>query len=234
MRTLLLCSVLATFATAATAGRADAKPADTGTVKGTIEFKGTPPAPKLLDRKADPFCAKTKKYDESIVVSKQGGLRDVFVKVEGGKLRTPAPTTPVIIDQVECVYTPRVVGVINGQPIRIRNSDKTLHNVHAYVEGSTEFNLAQPAGARPIERTIEDADVLEVKCDVHAWMKSWAVMVDHRYFAVSVADGSFEIADVPAGSYTLSAWHPTLGKRTATIEVQAGKTVEQKLVFEQR
>jgi plastocyanin len=216
----------------ACAAPAEAGNSKTGSVKGTVRFKGKKPARKELDRKSDPFCAKTKAYDETLVVDKRGGLRDVFVQLEGKGLKATAPPNePVVLDQTACVYTPRVIGVVSGQPIEIRNGDKTLHNVHAYLDGSTEFNLAQPEGAQPIQRTLVDAGVFEIKCDVHPWMRAYAVLTEYAYFSVSAADGSFEIANAPAGTYTLSAWHAKLGKQTATITVAKGKTTTQNLVF---
>jgi hypothetical protein len=61
------------------------------------------------------------------------------------------------------------------------------------------------------------------KCDVHPWMSSWAGVVAHPFFAVSGADGSFEIQGLPAGTYTLEAWHETLGTQTQKVTVDAKK-----------
>ncbi len=206
------------------------KPAATGTIEGIIAFDGKPPARKLLDRSSDPVCAKTKALDASVVVT-DGGVESAFVVVGGKWAVAETPADPVVIDQKDCMYHPRVSGVMRGQKLQIRNSDGTMHNVHAYMDGSTEFNMAQPKGARPIERAFDTADVLELKCDVHRWMVGYAVVVDHPYYAVSGKGGAFTIANVPAGSHELEIWHPTLGKRTVKADVKPGKTVTVKATY---
>jgi hypothetical protein len=62
-------------------------------------------------------------------------------------------------------------------------------------------------------------------------MAAWAVVTDHPYFDVTEADGAFELRDVPVGTYTLEAWHPTLGLKTAKVKVKKGKTAKATFSF---
>src|SRR5688500_16185554 len=81
----------------------------------TVKFTGTAPAPAPLKREADPFCAKTKMTSEEVLV-KDGKLQNVFVRVLD--VSGPAPTTEAVVDQNNCMYRPRVSGVVAGQTIQ--------------------------------------------------------------------------------------------------------------------
>jgi hypothetical protein len=218
--------LLIVIALAAGTARADtpkpAPPPATGSIKGTVIFSGEAPDRKKLKRDSDPFCAKTEKLDEEIVVEK-GKLRDALVRIKNGSVPTaPPPATPVIIDQRECMYTPRVVGMIAGQKLEIRNSDGTFHNVRGTLSGKQLWNKPHPMGEPPLKldpSAAKAGDVVEIVCDVHAWMKAYAVVQDHPYFAVTGPDGVFEITGLQPGTYTLEAWHPKLGAKTLTVTI---------------
>jgi hypothetical protein len=71
---------------------------------------------------------------------------------------------------------------------------------------------------------LKAGEMLHIKCDIHAWMSGYVGIVDNPYYAVSAADGSFTITNVPTGMQTLNVWHEVFGMQTQTIDVQAGKT----------
>lgn len=194
-----------------------------GTIRGSIQFSGTAPVRKIVDTSSDAACGPKQEADTVIVT--KGKLQDVHVRIKNGTAgKYKAPTTSVVIEQDGCVYRPHVLGAMVGQPVAIKNKDKTMHNVHAYIGKETWFNRSQPKGAPAIvERdTGEAGEVFELKCNVHAWMHSYMPITDHPFFDVSGTDGSFEIKNVPAGTYTLEAWHPTLGLKSSKVTVGAG------------
>jgi len=204
-----------------------------GTITGVVSFSGKPPPRAALDRSRDPVCARDAMLDEAVLVA-DGKLADVHVRIKSGTAGThAAPAAPVVVDQTRCMYRPRVIGAMVGQKLVVRNSDPTFHNVRATRGEATDFNLAHPAHHGDIVRdTIAPAgEVLTLRCDVHPWMRGYVAVTDHPYFAVTGADGAFSIADVPAGTYTLEAWHPALGLKTTTIKVKAGKTVKAAFTF---
>jgi hypothetical protein len=198
--------------------------AATGSIKGTVIFEGEAPERLPLVRDTDPYCHRTPKLSEDVVVTK-GKLRDVLVRIKNGTGgKHAAPAQPVVLDQQACMYRPRVVGLLAGQKLVARNSDGTFHNVHGTLNGKLLWNKPQAAqapelsldpGARP-------GDVVEVVCDVHPWMRAYAVVHDHPYFAVTGDDGAFEIRGLPPGTYTLEAWHPKLGERSLTVKIGTG------------
>ncbi|HTM23099.1 MAG TPA: carboxypeptidase regulatory-like domain-containing protein [Kofleriaceae bacterium] len=212
---------------------AHAAPA-TGAVGGVVRFDGPAPERAPLARDRDPVCAREPMLAEEIVVT-AGKLRDVHVRIRSGTAGVHrAPEAPVVIDQTACMYRPRVVGIMAGQKLVVRNSDPTFHNVHGSQAGSDLFNDAQPARQPAIERpvTVPAGEVLALRCDVHPWMRAFVAVTDHPFFAVTGADGAFTIAGLPPGRYTLEAWHPVLGLRTAAIRVRAGKTAHADFAFQ--
>ena len=205
-----------------------------GSIKGAIKLDGKAPKREPLNMKADPFCAKQQSgLDEEVVVASGGGLKNVVVRIAKGVSKPPAaPTDPAVIDQNGCMYRPRVVVAQAGQPVEIRNSDQTLHNVHTYKGPATLFNVAQVQGMPAIKKKFPTVgDVIKFKCDVHPWMTGYVLVTDNKFHAVTGDDGSFDIKDVPPGKYTIEAWHEKLGTKTQEVTVAADKPVELKLEF---
>lgn len=210
--------------------QAQAKQPATGGIKGTVIFEGTPPERATLRRDTDPYCARTPRDAEDVIVTK-GKLKDVLVRIQNGSRgkhaapNRPAPSGPAVIDQRDCMYTPRVLGVVVGQKLAVRNSDGTFHNVRGKVQPDKAlWNKPHPAGdpELKLDTPAKPNDVVEVACDAHPWMRAYAVVQDHPFFAVSREDGTFEITGLAPGKYTLEAWHPTLGMKKMDIKIGTG------------
>jgi len=201
-----------------------------GDLTGTVTLKGTPPAEKdITPLKEDATCgklpgaatAKTTHY----VVGAKGELANCVVIVKGvpGAKSTGASAAPMVVDQKACIYLPHIFAVQTGQKIVVKNSDPVIHNVHTTpTSGAPEFNQAQMAGGPDLNLSIDKAEnFLRFKCDVHPWMFAYATAVDHPYFAVTGADGTFKIANVPPGKYTVEALHRKAGAVSQEVEVKA-------------
>jgi plastocyanin len=212
--------------------------AGTAPITGTVTLTGTPPEMAMTKRDADPFCARTPTKDEEVVVGPAGQLKNVIVRITKGVTGTnyEPPMQNVTIDQTNCMYRPRVAMIMAGQSLLIRNSDQTLHNVHTYKGASTLFNQAEVPGLPAIAKTFKDAtgEILKFKCDVHPWMTGYVGVSAHPFFAVTAEDGKFEIAKVPAGKYTLEAWHERFGTKSQEITVEAGKPTTVSFAFESK
>ncbi|MCC6234785.1 MAG: hypothetical protein IT580_19235 [Verrucomicrobiales bacterium] len=184
--------------------------AQAGDITGKVTLKGTPPAEKALP--LDPACGKLwpneKPKTRFFVTGADNGLAEVLVYLKGGDLKPDAAAKPALLDQKGCEYVPHILGLQTGQKLIVRNSDPVLHNVHGTPKINKEFNLAQMAGGKDIERTFESSEVfVRMKCDVHVWMFSYVGVLPHSYHAVTDKDGNFKISGVPAGKYTLVAAH---------------------------
>jgi hypothetical protein len=195
-----------------------------GSIKGKVRFDGTPP-PSGTSFGADPVCTAGDHPTSEVVVDAKGGLAQAVVYLKKAKAQA-APADPVVVTQDGCEYTPRVVVVRDGQKLEIHNGDPTFHNVRGnQQDGKVAFNLPQNKGAKPIVRDDlgDPGDVVSLACDVHPWMKGWAMVLDHPYFAITAADGSFVIDGLKPGKYELVAWHPTLGTKKKKVTVKKGK-----------
>jgi len=207
-----------------------------GSINGTVAFAGKAPEAKDLPRKADPVCAAKPMKDNEVIVNGNGTLKDVLVRVAPGSVKGKfsSPDQTVNVKQQDCMYVPRVQGAVAGQVVQIENDDKTMHNVHTYKGQETILNQGQPAGSPPIKKdnVATEAAVLKFKCDVHPWMSGFVVVSDHPFFQTTGADGSFKLDKVPAGKYTVEAWHSKYGLKTASVTVEPNKPADLKFSYD--
>jgi hypothetical protein len=201
------------------AKRVDA--AKAGRLAGRVTIEGQVPANPVVRTESDPNCAAngaTITLEEYAV--QNGGLDNVFVYIKDGlgAYYFDTPTEVVTLDQQGCRYRPRVFGAQVGQPIDISNSDPTLHNVNAVASANRGFNFGQPIQGMKNTTSFAAPEVMvRFKCDVHGWMSAYAGILEHPYFAVTSGGGTFELKNVPAGTYTVEAWHERLGRQTQTV-----------------
>jgi carboxypeptidase family protein len=208
----------------AAGGGAAAGAMGTSVVSGKVSFDGPAPSNPKVKMSADAYCLKQHAGEVEIpetAVSADKGLANVFIYVKDGIKGTyPPPSTPAQIDQKGCSYTPHVFGMVAGQSLDIINSDATLHNIHAFPEKNEAFNLGMPVQGMKYTKKFDKPEVMvKIKCDVHGWMLAWCGVVTHPFFAVSGPDGTYTIKDLPAGTYTLEAWHEKLGTQTQQVTV---------------
>lgn len=203
-------------------------PANPGRVSGSAVYSGALPDPSPITvTKDQAVCGLTQHVPETLMVGAGGALKNVVVSIDGITRGMPFPAgARPTLDQRGCWFIPHVQVVPVGAEIDILNSDGILHNIHTFPKNNPPINMAQPKFKKVMSHAFARPDVVKVNCDVHGWMNAWIVVAPHPYFAVTAADGRFTLAGVPAGTYTLRAWHETLGTREQTIAVQPGGTVE--------
>jgi len=210
--------------------------ATSGALIGRVSFEGAAPGNPMVKISGDPMCAAAHANGlafENYVV-KDGGLENVFVYVKDGlgNYYFEAPAEAVKLDQQGCRYVPHVVGLQVGQPLEVSNSDETMHNVHAVPAVNREMNIGQHIKDQKNTHTFTGAEVMvPLKCDLHPWMKAYIGVVTHPYYAVTKDGGRFELKNLPAGTYTIEAWHEKAGTRTQQVTIGPKETKDVSFTF---
>ena len=198
----------------------------TGTIQGVIRFTGTVPPAKQVPT----GDGGTIEHRDLIVDAKTKGLRWVIAALEDAPAQPKLKDTdaPVVIDQKDMLFLPRVVAVQHGRPVRFDNSDQVNHSVSIF-SAVKENNLNVFVTAKdPVTRafTAEKAP-LRIGCVLHPSMTAWLYVAPHAWVAVSDAKGAFAIKDVPPGKYSLLLKHPDTGaEERRAVEVKAGQKTE--------
>jgi plastocyanin len=192
-----------------------ADPAAAAELSGTVSFQGAPPRRIPIDMSADAGC-RGENYSESLVVN-DGRLQNVFVYLKGGFAYAP-PAQPVVVEQRGCRYVPHVVGVTVSQPVEYRNTDPTIHNIHGMPKDNDAWNVSQTGQSPAMTRVFHDPELMiPVKCNQHPWMHMYINVVDSPFFAVTDAQGHFELKGIPPGTYDLVFVHESMGQQVHAI-----------------
>lgn len=216
------------------------KPVDmatVGSVTGTVKLDGTPPRMREINMAATPNCARQHSgpvMTQDVVLGDGSALQNVVVFLKGNfsAYSFPKATQPQEIDQKGCMYVPHVLALQIGEPLNVVNSDPTTHNIHPMPKYNREWNESEPPGATPIRKVFTHQEVaMPVKCNVHPWMKAYIAVLDSPYFQVTGKDGSFDLKNVPPGTYTLVAWQEYYGTTQQTITISPKQEQKVDLTF---
>lgn len=196
-----------------------------GAISGVITYEGELPALTPMEVTKDRKVCGKNKPDESLLVDpKTQGIQNVVVYVKNIKSgKSWSRDTTLQMEQIGCVFTPRVLIVPANQPFYMLNNDGILHNIHTRSELNRAINKAQPKFLKKLKLSFAKPEFVKVACDVHNWMAAWVVVADNPYYTSTDAKGGFELTNIPAGTYELEIWHEKLGKQTTQVEVTAGQ-----------
>jgi hypothetical protein len=196
--------------------------AHAGSIVGEVKFTdGVPKLSPVKVTKDQDYCGDTLP-NETYLVDSSGGLKNVVVFLDVVQVALPVdPQKDNVIENTGCRYTPRVLAMRKGERLRVRNNDPKLHIPHSYLNDKTVFMLSLPFKNTILDATqkIRDAGLLKLVCDTHAWMLGFVHVFDHPFFAVTDDKGAFSIPNIPAGVYTLRAWHEHVGVQSQDIVV---------------
>lgn len=206
-------------------GYAGGDVADGGKITGTVTAASPKPDLELKITKDNETCDKGPKVAGAVLVA-GGKVQNAVVMLEDIKAGKPLQNGSPVVDNVHCSFVPRVSVAYVGDELQAKNSDPVMHNTHLFQAAGNKnvFNIALPQKDQIIKKTLKKSGLMDVKCDAHEWMRSWIYVSPHPYVALTGADGTFELTDVPAGDYTVKVWHELLGEKTGTATVDAGGT----------
>ena len=198
-------------------------------LKGSVRFVGKLPRGQHVSMTADPVCSRSHPNGadlNEVAADAQGDLAGVVVYISSGAppSDSAAAPAPVTLEQEGCMYRPAVVAVQATQKLKIVNDDQTMHNIHALPRNNREWNQAQVPGSVALEKSFAREEIgIPVKCNVHPWMRGYVAVFNNPYFAVTPANGRFEIRNLAPGQYTVTAWHEKLGSLSQKISVNPGQ-----------
>ena len=196
-------------------------PAGAGTVTGTVALRPAAKSKVPPRYYLGPYRSARGEIADSTV------FQEVVVLLQGETLTQnyPPPAHPLKMAQHGQQFIPRVLPVLVGTTVEFPNQDNFYHNVFS-VAGGERFDLGRFGQGGSASQTFTRPALVVIHCEIHADMKAYVLVLDHPFFALPDAGGRFRISEVPAGTYTLKAWHPTQGEQTVQVVVPATGTVE--------
>lgn len=205
-----------------------------GTVSGKVTYEGTPAKMKPIDMSKEPSCAKmypTPQVSENVVTGAGNSLENVVVYVSAGAPDEGAPSSAAVFTQKGCRYIPHLLAFQVNQELKIQNEDQTSHNIHPLPKLNREWNKSQPPGTPAISEKYDKAEFIPVKCNVHPWMHGTFAVLKNHHYAVTHDGGSFSLAGLPPGKYTVTAWHESYGEQSQEVTVSGSETKTVNFVF---
>jgi len=205
-----------------------------GTISGRVTYEGTPAKMKPIDMSKEPSCAKmytTPPVAETVVSGSGNSLENVVVYISAGAPDDAVPSTAAVFNQKGCRYIPHVLAFQVNQEIKIQNEDQTSHNIHPLPKINREWNKSQPPGTPPISEKYDKAEIFPVKCNVHPWMHGNFAVMKNSHFAVTHDGGTFSLPSLPAGKYTVTAWHESYGDQSQEVTISGSETKTVSFVF---
>jgi plastocyanin len=198
--------------------RAEARSAATGSVEGEVIL-----GPEVLERRMR-FSLYTdlRRGTPSADAIQPSEIENVVIYLEGGD---PLPSAPqsYSMAQQDGVFTPHILPVPVGSTVEFPNSDRVYHNVFSLSKAES-FDLGRyPRGSsRSVQ--FDTPGVVKVFCHIHSDMSAVVLVVPNRYFVRPDAKGRFRIEGIPAGQYTVVAWHERARRVAATVQIHDGAT----------
>lgn len=195
-------------------------PGDWGTLKGRFVVKGNVPQPIEITPDADQAACKLPMFRRDLIVSKEGGLKNVVIFLTKPDKQLPihpyyekVMQTPVELDNKYCRFEPHITLLTNSQTLVLKNSDAVGHNANVTsFNDENNFNEAIPSG-NTLEKKLPIAESrpIEVACTSHRWMRGYIMVRNEPYMAVSNDKGEFQIDYFPAGKWQIQFWHENAG-----------------------
>ena len=199
-----------------------------GAIRGTVTITGDIPEDSLVHPTSDvPTCGTDL---VNTTIDHNGPLlAGAVVWLDGIRAGKPLPLVRRydVINE-GCLVTPRVQAAIMGGTLNVRSRDPVTHRTRLVRAGETKpialVTETDEGQVVPLDHALEVPGQIEIRCDQHPWTRGYIAVFDHPYFAVTTANGDFELDSVPPGKYTLKVWHERLGTTSREVNVVGGGT----------
>ncbi len=164
-------------------------------------------------------------------------IADVFVYLPQAPSGTAAavPQQPFLLRTDGAAFSPRAGIARVGQTLTLRNDGRMPGNFHLFPSRNPTINQAVAPGqeAKFDAYFVPERIPFEIRDDLHPRMRAVLLVVDHPFAAVTDDSGAFEIADLPAGKYSLRVWHERAGflDKQLTVDIKQGETTKTTLSY---
>lgn len=227
-------AITASFVTFATAT------AQTGDLKVRFEYGGNAPERAPVAVNADEaYCGKQGLLDETVIVNAENkGLRNVILAVytgRGGSKLDPVPPAKreLTLANDKCRFEPRVVVAQVGDVLRITNPDPVGHNANLqFFNNEAKNPMIPPNQEVKVELKESEPGIVEVRCNIHPWMKASLLVLDHPFAGVSDENGEVVIKGIPVGKHVFRANHEVGKIQDVTVGGKAQKWDRSRFEFE--
>jgi hypothetical protein len=208
-----------------------------GEITGMVSLEGSPPEARKIIVTGEPECAQlnpTPLTSSEVVTGDNGALANVAVYVKSGlgNYYFDPPAEHAKLAQKKCMYQPRVIALMTHQTLDIQNEDPIQHNVHPSPRDNPAFNTTQPINGPPIEKTFDQPEsAIKFMCNLHPWMRAYVFVFSNPYFDITSKTGTFDLKNLPPGTYTIEAWQEKYGVQDQTVTVGPKETKSVKFTF---
>ena len=206
---------------------------DTGSIQGKVSLNAPAPTlPEIVTDKSVEFCGAT--LTDPVLIVQERGVKGAVVSLEWqGKVPIRRkPLSVVSLKSHHCLFQPRIQAIQVGTYLQLKSGDETPHNPHGWWNNTkTVFNISLLDPSLTFKRKLRWAGTYRVECDTHTWMKSYILVFNHPFFAVTDEKGNFMLKNVPVGRHTVRVWHEILGEQTTEAVVKHGKETQQNFVL---
>jgi len=208
--------------------------ANGGTIEGKVTYQGNVPIKKIIPTKDQEVCG-APRDEPQVRVGPGKGVQDAIVYLKAVPKGKPwgKPDKKPVLNNHNCRFDP-AIQVIRAGDIDILNSDPVLHNTHGFYGRRTAFNVALPNKGDKVTRELPRPGMVRVECDAHGWMLAHVFVADNPYYALTGKDGSFSIAGVPPGNYTLVVSQSHIGDNEQAVTVKGGEAVKLAIEMKKR
>jgi tetratricopeptide (TPR) repeat protein len=216
-----------------------------GTLSGHINLTGTVPKARafhLIHAPNIKFCSrmsdgKGHRILHDFSVSKKGGLQDTIIAIQGVTKGKPFPRNMQSLRLKLCHASKYVIGIKNGEDIMIENTDPIKHEIATYEIYGAHRNQTSNKSVLAANSQVRSAFIKPgapefiLKCNLHPFLQTRGYIISNPYFAVSDAEGNFNIENIPPGTYEVTAWHPFVPIQRGAVTIEAGKTAQFDFTF---
>ena len=216
-----------------------------GSLTGRVNLIGIVPKARafhLIHAPNIEFCSrmsdgKGHRILHDFTVSKNGGLQDTIIAIQGVKKGKPFPRKMQTLQLNRCHANKYVIGIKNGEDILLENTDPIKHEIATYEIYGSHRNQTSNKNVLPANSQIRSAFIKPeapefiLKCNLHPFLQTRGYIVNNPYFVVSDIEGNFNIENIPPGTYEVTAWHPFVPIQKGTVTIETGKTAQFDFTF---